>query len=48
MHELGLIGAGKGGGFAHTSELKVMKYKEASHGRIRQEIMGRGGWGRAQ
>jgi hypothetical protein len=32
IHELGLIGAGIGGGFVHTSELKVMKYKEAMAG----------------
>ena len=27
--ELALIGAGIGGGFANTNELKVMNYKEA-------------------
>jgi hypothetical protein len=27
--EGGLVGAGIGGGFEHTGELKVMKYKEA-------------------
>ena len=26
------VGAGTGGGFEHTSELKFMKYKEATNG----------------
>jgi hypothetical protein len=29
INEVGLVGAGIGGGFEHTGELKVMKYKEA-------------------
>jgi hypothetical protein len=29
INEVGLVGAGIGGGFKHTGELKVMKYKEA-------------------
>jgi hypothetical protein len=29
IDEVGLVGAGIGGGFEHTGELKVMKYKEA-------------------
>ena len=29
QHEVGLIGAALGGGFEHTSELKVMNYKQA-------------------
>jgi hypothetical protein len=32
LHKLGLIGADIGGGFTHTSELKVMKFKEAMAG----------------
>ena len=28
-HELSAAGAGLGGGFSNTSELKVMNYKEA-------------------
>ena len=30
--ELGLVGAGLGGGFANTAELKPMKYQEAMNG----------------
>jgi hypothetical protein len=29
INEVGLVGAGIGGGFEHTGELKAMKYKEA-------------------
>jgi hypothetical protein len=29
IDEVGLVGAGIGGGFEHTGELKAMKYKEA-------------------
>jgi hypothetical protein len=29
INEVSLVGAGIGGGFEHTGELKVMKYKEA-------------------
>jgi hypothetical protein len=35
--ELGLIGAGIGGGFVHTSELKVMKFNEAMAGPNKKE-----------
>jgi hypothetical protein len=35
--ELGLVGAGIGGGFNHTSELKVMKYKDAIKGPDKKE-----------
>jgi hypothetical protein len=35
--DLGLIGAGIGGGFVHTSELKVMKYNEAMAGPNKKE-----------
>ena len=37
IHELGLVGAGIGGGFAHTSELKVVKYNEAMAGPDKKE-----------
>ena len=29
--DISLVGAGLGGGFGHTSELKVMKYDEATN-----------------
>jgi hypothetical protein len=37
LNEVGLVGAGVGGGFTHTSELKVLKYNEAMAGPDKKE-----------